>query len=32
VLSLRGATLAGGLISSALALWIVRQARQAPQK
>ena len=32
VLGLRGATVAGGLISSALALWIVRNARQAPQK
>ena len=32
VLGLRGATVAGGLISSALALWIVRQARRAPQK
>lgn len=32
VLGLRGATVVGGLISSALAVWIVRQARQAPQK
>ena len=32
VLGLRGATVAGGLISSALAVWIVRQARLAPQK
>jgi MFS family permease len=32
VLGLRGATVAGGLISSVLALWIVRNARQAPQK
>ena len=32
VLGLRGATVAGGLISSALALWIVRNTRQAPQK
>jgi predicted MFS family arabinose efflux permease len=31
-LGLRGATLAGGLLSSALAVWIVRRARRAQQK
>jgi sugar phosphate permease len=32
VLGLRGATVVAGLISSALAVWIVRHARRAPQK